>query len=119
MRVWTKNQVGSFNIFPFLVDFLFGVVGDKSKREEEKGGGRRVDARRCWLSGQEQQEAGAGAGGRTLVVGRKDGTDPRSAASNIAVNLVLLLLNFLYDRVGIRQDPHLLRNHQVGMKSYV
>ena len=43
----------------------------------------------------------AGAGGdRTLVVGRKDGTDPRSAASNTAVNLLLFLLNFLYDRVG-------------------
>ena len=66
MRAWTKNQVGSFNVFPFSFDFLFGVVGDKSKREEEKGGGRRVDARRCWLSGQEQQGAGggAGAGGR-------------------------------------------------------
>ena len=32
-----------------------------------------------------------GAGGRTLVVGRKDGTDPRSAASNTAVNLLLFL----------------------------
>ena len=30
-----------------------------------------------------------GAGGRTLVVGRKDGTDPRSADSNTAVNLIL------------------------------
>ena len=39
-------------------------------------------------------------GDRTLVVGRKDGTDPRSAASNTAVNLLLFLLNFLYDRVG-------------------
>ena len=62
---------------------------------------------RCWLSGQEQQEPGGGGGGaagaggdRTLVVGRKDGTDPRSAASNTAVNLLLFLLNFLYDRVA-------------------
>ena len=39
---------------------------------------------------------GGGAGGRTLVVGRKDGTDPRSADSNTAVNLLLLHFNFLY-----------------------
>ena len=49
-------------------------------------------ARRCWLSPSTRTAA---------VVGRKDGTDPRSADSNTAVNPILriFLKNFLYDRV--------------------
>ena len=92
MKAWTKDQVHSFNISSFLVDFLFGVVCDKSEREERERGRELVDARRCWLSGQEQEQEARGRSSRTaVVVGRKDGTDPRSAASNTAVNLVLHL----------------------------
>ena len=49
-------------------------------------------ARRCWLSPSTRTAA---------AVGRKDGTDPRSADSNTAVNPILriFLKNFLYDRV--------------------
>ena len=40
---------------------------------------------------EEQEQEAGGRRSRTPVVGRKDGTDPRSVAPNTAVNLVLHL----------------------------
>ena len=77
-------------VWPFLSLGWFSLWRDR-RQIREKGGGRLI-ARRCWLSPSTRTAA--------AVVGRKDGTDPRSAASNTAVNLLLFLLNFLYDRVG-------------------
>ena len=78
-------------VWPFLSLGWFSLWRDR-RQIREKGGGRLI-ARRCWLSPSTRTAA--------VVVGRKDGTDPRSADSNTAVNPILriFLENFLYDRV--------------------
>ena len=66
-------------VWPFLSLGWFSLWRDR-RQIREKGGGRLI-ARRCWLSPSTRTAA--------AVVGRKDGTDPRSADSNTAVNPIL------------------------------
>ena len=89
MRVWTKNHVGSFNVFPFLVDFsLAWLVTNQRERKRKGAGGGLMPGGVGSLARSSRSRSRRS---RTPVVGRKDGTDPRSAAPNTAVNLVFHL----------------------------
>ena len=89
MRVWTKNHVGSFNVFPFLVDFsLAWLVTNQRERKRKGAGGGLMPGGVGSLARSSRSRSRRS---RTPVVGRKDGRDPRSAAPNTAVNLVFHL----------------------------